>query len=221
MPCIMECLKYTLASDLYKQIKLNAMKRKWRKKNPHNMTVPVSIFNIDNVEVGKKTYGRLKVIDFANDNKLKIGNYVSMADDITFILDAEHHLNNISTYPFRTNLLKSRVSEAFGKGDIIVDDDVWIGYGVTILSGVHIGQGAVIAAGAVVTKDIPPYAIVGGVPARVIKYRFSKDIVDELMKIDYSKLTKELIVEHIDELYSELEEIEQLKWLPRKVNIKN
>ena len=213
MPCIMECLKYTLASDLYKQIKLNAMKRKWRKKNPHNMTVPVSIFNIDNVEVGKKTYGRLKVIDFANEHKLKIGNYVSMADDITFILDAEHHLNNISTYPFRTNLLKSRVSEAFGKGDIIVEDDVWIGYGATILSGTHIGQGAVIAARAVVTSDIPAYAIVGGAPAKVIKYRFDNKMVEKLMKIDYSKITQNEIEKHIDALYQELKYDKQLEWL--------
>ena len=98
----------------------------------------------------------------------------------------------------------------------MVEDEVWIGYGVTIMSGVKIGQGAIIAAGAVVTKDIPPYAIAGGVPAKVIKYRFSKDIVDELMKIDYSKLTKELIAEHIDEMYFELKEINQLEWLPRK-----
>ena len=66
------------------------------------------------------------------------------------------------------------IDEATSKGDIIVQDDVWIGYGATILSGLTIGQGAVIAAGSVVTKDVTPYSVVAGVPARVIKYHFGE-----------------------------------------------
>ena len=107
-------------------------------------------------------------------------------------------------------------SERFSKGNIEVDDDVWIGYGATIMSGVHIGQGAVVAAGAVVTKDVAPYAIVGGVPAKIIKYRFPETMIEELLKIDYSKLTEEAIKSHIDELYTELEDVGQLEWLPKK-----
>ena len=106
--------------------------------------------------------------------------------------------------------------EGKSKGNIYVDDDVWIGYGAIILSGVHIGQGAVIAAGAVVTVDIPPYAIVGGVPAKVLKYRFESDMIEELLKIDYSKLDKEMIEEHIDDLYIELKNPKQLDWLPKR-----
>ena len=87
---------------------------------------------------------------------------------------------------------------------------------MTILSGVHIGQGAVIAAGAVVTNDIPPYAIVGGVPAKVIKYRFDKQIIEELLKVDFSKLTKEMVLSHKDELYQPLENIEDYVWIHRK-----
>ena len=113
-------------------------------------------------------------------------------------------------------MLHSVKFEAISKGNIIVDDDVWIGYGVTIMSGIHIGQGAVIAAGAVVTRNVPPYAIVGGVPAKVIKYRFEPEIIEELLKIDYSKLTDEIIKEHIDELYTELKDIKQLEWIPKK-----
>lgn len=92
---------------------------------------------------------------------------------------------------------------------------MWIGYGATIMSGVHIGQGAVVAARAVVTKDIPPYAIVGGVPATIIKYRFPVEMIRELERIDYSKLTKEIVAEHINELYEELTDVKQLDWLPK------
>lgn len=79
----------------------------------------------------------------------------------------------------------------------MIKDDVWIGAQATIMSGVTIGQGAVIGAKALVTKDVPPYAIVGGVPAKVIKYRFEKEIIDELLKIDFSKLDYKVIKEHI------------------------
>lgn len=79
----------------------------------------------------------------------------------------------------------------------------------------NIGQGAVVAAGAVVTNDIPPYAIVGGVPAKVIKYRFETAIIDELLKVDYSKLTDEAIKQNIEKLYEPLTKKEQLDWMPK------
>ena len=92
-------------------------------------------------------------------------------------------------------------AETQAKGDIIVNDDVWIGDSALILSGVEIGQGAVIAAGAVVTEDVPPYAVVGGVPARVIKYRFTDDVIKELVKIDYAKVDRKFIELHEDIWY--------------------
>ena len=90
---------------------------------------------------------------------------------------------------------------------------MWIGYRATILSGVHIGQGAVIAAGAVVTKDVPPYAIVGGVPARVIKFRFGEEVLTRLGKLDYSKLSEIWIKEHIDELYETVDKNTKISWM--------
>ena len=122
---------------------------------------------------------------------------------------------SISSYPYRVWITNEK-QEGVSKGNIIVDDDVWIGFRSTILSGVHIGQGAIVAAGSVVTKDVPPYAIVGGVPAKVIKYRFSPEMIEELLKVDYSKLTKEMIEEHIEDLYAELKDPSQLDWMPKK-----
>lgn len=73
------------------------------------------------------------------------------------------------------------------KGAIIVDDDVWIGESAIIMAGVHIGRGAVIGAGAVVTKDVPPYAVAVGTPAKIVKYRFDHETIDKLLKIDFNK----------------------------------
>lgn len=169
------------------------------------------------VSVGKCTYGDLNVLTSSDKCKLKIKNYVSIAKDVTFLLDSEHPIGNVSSFPFKVKLLHMEGSEAVGRGNILMDDDVWLGYGVIVMSGVHIGQGAVIAAGAVVTKDVPPYSIVGGVPAKVIKYRFSAEMITELMRIDYSSLTEELVKEHIKELYNELSDVSQLDWAPKKI----
>jgi len=196
-------------------IKQYKRKKNWRKLNQHNKTYFVNAFDENLVEVGKHTYGPIDV-DIANHNyRLIIGNYCSIAEKVKFILSVEHQLHSISSYPLKALILNDGI-EGGSKGDIIVDDDVWIGYGSVILSGVHIGQGAVIAAGSVVTKDIPPYAIVGGVPAKVIKYRFNEFIRKKLEHIDYSRLTKEMVEEHIKELYETVTEDTDLDWLPMK-----
>ena len=88
------------------------------------------------------------------------------------------------------------------------------------MSGVHIGQGAIVAAGAVLTKDVPPYAIVGGVPAKIIKYRFPETTIEELSELDYSRLDLDQIKAHIDELYLPFSDVSDLSWFPRKDNNK-
>lgn len=190
-------------------------RKRWRNTNRFNTTIPLNIFDINSVFIGKHTYGGIAVLNYNKYYKLTIGNYCSIATDVMFILDADHYTNHISSFPFKVKMLGEQF-EGVSKGDIIVDDDVWIGYGATIMSGVHISQGAVIAAGAVVTKDVPPYAIVGGVPAKVIKYRFEPEMIEKLLKVDYSKLTKEMIEDHIDDLYVDLKDASQLDWMPKK-----
>lgn len=208
-------LKNTLLRDWARGLKLNKFRRNWEKINSHNSTRPMNYFDKTLVKIGNKTYGELNIVTFNSFSKIDIGCFCSIAQNVTFLLDVEHNLNTISTYPFKAKIFNDG-DEATSKGNIVIDDDVWIGFGATIMSGVHIGQGGVVAAGAVVTKDVPPYAIVGGVPARVIKYRFSQDMINELCKIDYSRLTTEMIKEHADELYEELTDVKQLYWMPKK-----
>lgn len=203
-------------SDILLALKYAYFKLKWRRRNKHNFTMAKNCFNAQSVEVGNGTYGELYVRHFGNqDEKLQIGNFCSIAPDCVFVLGGEHYYKNLSTYPFKVKngLLNN---ESICKGTIVVDDDVWIGFGVTILSGIHIGQGAIIAAGAVVTKDVPAYAIVGGIPAKIIKYRFENNLIEELIKIDYSKLDREMIERHIEDIYVDLVDTKQLAWLPKK-----
>ena len=194
-----------VTEKIFEVIQLYYKKVVWRKRNSHNQTQLLNCFPIEHVEIGKGTYGGIKVIDYGKKNvaMLKICNYCSIADDVTFILSGEHHLDTLTTYPFKAKLLNEK--ESFGYGDIYIADDVWIGYRATILSGVRIGQGAVVAAGAVVNKNVPPYAIVGGIPAKVIKYRFDKEIIDSLLEIDFDSLDLEKIKKNIGLFYEKID----------------
>ena len=213
-------IKDTLIDNLYKRIKLNRNIREWKKRKGKD-SFPVNIFNPKMVTIGKNSYGELNVVSFNNKSHLYIGNYVSIAQKVTFLLDVEHNTNTISTYPFNTKVL-GLGDEAKSKGDIRIEDDVWIGYGATILSGVHIGQGAVIAAGAIVSKNVPPYAVVGGIPAKIIKYRFNKEIIEFMETLDFSRLTRRMIKQHDSNLYIKLDNLELcdiikfFEWFPKK-----
>ena len=161
-------------------------------------------FDINRVDVGVGTYGTLNVlISNVGKEMLTIGNFCSIAPDVMFILQSEHPYKGVSTYPFKV-MLDFYKYEATSKGDITVGDDVWLGHGATICSGVKIGQGAIVAAGSIVVKDVPPYAIVGGNPAKFIKWRFEDEAVRErLMRLDWSKFNKAAVnQDNIEELYA-------------------
>lgn len=199
-------IKSTILGDLILKIRLNASRRKWICANKHNQTFPKNIFDFNTVSVGNHSYGDLHVVSFASKSHLCIGDYVSIAENVTFLLDVEHQINTVSTYPFRVKLLQECDSEALSKGDIEIGDDTWIGFGATILSGVKVGKGAIIAAGAVVTKNVPNYSIVGGVPAKVMKYRFSIEVIDQLEKMDFSNLSKDKVATYKALLYTPINE---------------
>lgn len=124
----------------------------------------------------------------------QIGNFCSIAGGV-HIGGAEHPTNWVSTSPAFYAVKQSPPKKRFAQFAPAVDkqtrigSDVWIGYGAVIKQGVQIGSGAIVAAHAVVTKDVPPYAVVGGVPARLIRFRFSADIVDKLMKTAWWELS--------------------------------
>jgi virginiamycin A acetyltransferase len=113
---------------------------------------------------------------------IEIGSFCSIARNTTF-QEFNHHIDKPSSYYMNQNIFgKGRKDDITSKGAIKVGNDVWIGAHCVILSGVKIGDGAVIAANTVVNKDIPAYAIVGGVPAKIIKYRFSEKIISEMLE---------------------------------------
>ena len=142
-----------------------------------------------------------------NQDKLIIGKFCSIACGAKFIFNsANHSLSSLSTYPFPIFFeewdsdVKNITSAWDNKGDIIIGNDVWIGYEAIILAGVTIGDGAVIGTRAVVTKDIPPYSIVGGVPAKLIRKRFSPETIKSLLKIKWWNWPPERIKQCIPEI---------------------
>lgn len=202
--------KDTFIDNIWKQGKLNRIRRKWRKSNPHNKTVINGLINTDCISVGNYSYGEINLVNFGHTRKLKIGNFVSIGQNVNFILEAEHYMQYISTYPYKVKCLEIVDEEAHAKGDIIIEDDVWIGFGAIIMSGVHIKQGEVIAAGSVVTKNVESYSVVAGCPARHIKYRFEENIRKELCDVDFSKWDRKFIEKNIDNLYKKIDSTEQI-----------
>jgi acetyltransferase-like isoleucine patch superfamily enzyme len=193
-----------IVSKLFSNFKRKRFNKIWHFYNKNNMTTPGNMFDLRKVTIGCNTYGTITVNDWSPDPaKLVIGSYCSIAPGVQFLLGSEHNLNTISTYPFKVKKFGYN-QEARSKGSIIIKDDVWIGMNAIICSGITIGQGSVIAAGAVVTKDIDPYAIVGGNPAHIIKYRFSKDIIERLLKLNISNILNSFTEKDIPIIYSTL-----------------
>ncbi len=150
-------------------------------------------------DVGEFTYGFPNIVPFPYENRgtLKIGRFCSIADNVTILLGGEHYTKWVSTYPFSVHMPGAEhcALQHFAKGDINIGNDVWLGFNTTILSGVTIGDGAVIGANSLVTKDIPPYAIAAGQPARVITYRFAPEQIEQMLAIQWWNWPEERVCE--------------------------
>jgi virginiamycin A acetyltransferase len=166
--------------------------------------------NVENFEKNVKYH-----FDFIGD-KLIIGKFCMIASDVKFIMNGANHLTDaITSYPFA--IFGSGWENAMDgkqypqKGDIVIGNDVWIGYNATIMSGVKIGDGAIIATNSTVTKDVEPYSIVGGNPAKEIKKRFSDDKIQKLLALKWWDWDIEKITQNVKNLTgNDIEKIDKL-----------
>ena len=154
--------------------------------------------------IGDFTYGVPEVHSWGNDGRLIIGKYCSIGERVDILLGGNHRTDWVTTYPF--SVLREDATHIMGhpksRGDVVVGNDVWIARGAVIQSGVTIGDGACVAGEAVVTRDVPPYAIVGGNPSRQIRLRFSEAQINALLAIRWWNWGEERIAQFYDLMLS-------------------
>lgn len=166
------------------------------------------------IKIGNFSFGNPKIFSWRTDDKLIIGKFCMFAHDVIILSGGEHDLSKITCYPMRKAFQKASGNvDSESKGSIIIGNDVWVGAGAIILSGVNIGDGAIVAAGAVVTHDVPAYSIVGGNPAKVIRFRFSEGQIAKLLSIGWWNWSERKIRENIDAFYGSIEEFIDKFWI--------
>lgn len=158
------------------------------------------------LQMGEHSYDAPQLLSFRpHDQQVRIGKYCSISKSAQILTGGYHHADWVSTYPFR---IREGLPGAFedgqpySRGPVVIGNDVWVGYGALIMSGVTIGNGAVVAARALVVRDVPPYAIVGGNPATVLTQRFPEDQVEALLRLKWWDWPHEKVLENVDLLCS-------------------
>jgi acetyltransferase-like isoleucine patch superfamily enzyme len=156
--------------------------------------------------IGRHSYSVPCVRWFEGDSaRVTIGKWCSMARDVEIMPGGNHRTDTVTTYPIQRRFGLEGMEQAgqpWSKGDVVIGNDVWIGRGAKILGGVTIGDGAVVAAWSVVTRSIPPYTIVAGVPARALRQRFSNEIVESLLRIRWWDWEDTVVLGRVDDLTS-------------------
>ena len=193
MSKVSELFKYRkeIILEIKKKIKLIQFQKEYRNANMNNGTIALNIFPLSKISVGNYTYGGIRYLTFDNENEhLYIGNCCSIAEDVCFIAGGEHNYKRAFLFPVYSHVFgKTPFETTPTKGPIIIEDDVWIGFGSIVLSGVKIGKGSVIGAGSVVTKDVPPFSIFVG--NRIVRPRFKdEEVATYLKSLDYSVVSR-------------------------------
>lgn len=189
--------------SIYRETKYKFQQAHLRTKFTHTRDLMDKSF----IVVGKYTYGEPQVPSYDRQGHiLKIGSFCSIAQEVLILLGGNHSLDWVTTFPFEKEpeVFTNRPDKLYeaSKGDVIIGNDVWIGRRVIILSGLNIGDGAIIAAGSVVTKDVMPYTIVGGNPAKFIRKRFDDTTISALLKIKWWDWEDEKINSNLNEICS-------------------
>ncbi|MBK6472919.1 MAG: CatB-related O-acetyltransferase [Betaproteobacteria bacterium] len=155
-------------------------------------------------EIGVGSYGPLVVKTWGESSTLRIGSYCSFAAGCQILLGGEHRSDWITTYPFNVLLgHHDLIGQPHSKGNVEIGSDVWVGTNATILSGVTVGDGAIVGAGSVVAKNVEPYAIVVGNPARVIRWRFPNAVISEMLSIRWWDWDRDRLSEALPLLQSD------------------
>jgi acetyltransferase-like isoleucine patch superfamily enzyme len=156
------------------------------------------------MQVGRHTYGheQITIRHWGEPAELKIGSFCSIADRIEVFLGGNHRVDWVTTYPFaefaeQWPTARGITGHPQTNGDVTIGNDVWLGSGATIMSGVTIGDGVAVAARSCVTRDVPPYAIVGGNPARLLRFRFDEETVEKLLALRWWEWTDERIAANV------------------------
>jgi acetyltransferase-like isoleucine patch superfamily enzyme len=173
------------------------------KKNPNSLSLQE---RFPEYQFGRGTYDSdLQIFSWGEGATLRIGSFCSIAPGVQILIGGEHRVDLVTTYPFNVfwKAGKQIKGHPVTKGDVDIGNDVWIAKEAMILSGVKIGDGAVIGARAVVAKDVPPYAIVVGNPARVIRHRFDREAIQKLLEIKWWNWDDAQIVEFLPKLLSD------------------
>ena len=161
----------------------------------------------ENKKKNYMSYGKIKVIKTGENATFTQGAFCSVAENVRAYLGGHHRMDYVTTYPFGTLMPNVWGKERYGhppfKGDIVIGSDVWIGDNVSIMPNVVIGHGACIGCGSIVTKDVEPYSVVAGNPAKLIRYRFEREIIEELLDIAWWDLDQAVIKELVPFLMNE------------------